>query len=653
MAEPLAASDPSSAGPAPGAAPAAASGAAPGAPPGANPAGGSPGQASWRALLGAGEAGQAAQAWLDLAVILIGQAVPGGASGAAAEGAASPVLGAFVALRQEGARYGRAATHGEGTASFLLAKAAERCLQLQRTVVQNDEAAGAAFQLALPLMAGYRLEGVVAFELSRAALPQLDRVTRLLQWGLGWFGRGAPGEAGTAAAPAAEWLELLTAGADLATALEAVCSLLAGQWAVGRVSIGLGRAGRLRLRATSRGRLSTLQTEFILALAAAMEEAVESGAPLCLPPREGQVAAIGAHQRLCRAHGVAWAATFPVPLSPQGASPPGRAPWMALTVEGEGAPPAPEQMALWQGVAARLAPVLALRGQAERGLLGHAGAALGAALGRPGRLWKPALALAAAGALLGLALLPVPFRVNARATLEGSVKRSIAAPFDGYLAEALARPGDRVAAGTLLARMEDRELRLQRLDYEGRLVESRRQADEAIGRRDMATAGIATARRMQAEAELRLIDAHLARTGFVAPFDAIVIAGDPSQSIGAPLRRGEVVYELSPLDDYRVTLEVEEGDFAAIAAGQQGRLVLASLPYGDWPIRVTAVTPLASARDGRNSFRVEARLEQRDAALRPGMQGIGKVEAGTAPLAWVWGRSALAWARLKLWAWLP
>ncbi|MDJ0387712.1 efflux RND transporter periplasmic adaptor subunit [Roseomonas sp. E05] len=603
-------------------------------------AGTTSGQTSWRLLLGAGDAGLAAQAWLDLAVALVTQAVP--------DGAAAPVQGAFVALRQDGARYARAASFGEGAVSFLLAKAAERCLQLQRSVVQNDEAAGSACQLALPILSGDRLEGVVAFELARSVLPHLDRVTRLVQWGLGWFGRAGQGNAMPSPGQAVEWLGLVTGAGDADTALEAVCSMLAGQWSLARVSIGFGGAGKMRLRATSRGRLSTLQTDFVIALKAAMEEAVEAGTALAVPPPEGQLAAIGAHQRLCRAHGVAWSATLPVRLPDAR----GGAGWVAMTLQGDGAAPQPDQIAGWQAVAAQVAPLLALRLRADRGLLGHAGALVrGAGAGRAA--WKPVLALAAVAALVGTALFPVPFRVNARATLEGTVKRSIAAPFDGYLVEAAVRPGDRVAAGTVLARMDDRELRLQKLDYVGRIAESRRQADEAIGRRDMATAGIATARRMQAEAELRLIDAHLARTSFVAPFDGIVIAGDPSQSIGAPLRRGEVVYELSPLDGYRVALEVEENDFAAVTPGQEGRMVLASIPYASWPIRVTGVTPLATAKDGRNAFRVEARLEQPDAALRPGMQGIGKIEAGTAPLAWVWVRGAVAWARLKLWAWMP
>jgi hypothetical protein len=65
------------------------------------------------------------------------------------------------------------------------------------------------------------------------------------------------------------------------------------------------------------------------------------------------------------------------------------------------------------------------------------------------------------------------------------------------------------------------------------------------------------------------------------------------------------------------------------------------------------VTPVASARDGRTSFRVDAKLDAQDAALRPGMQGIAKISVGERRYVWIWTHTMLAWARLKLWEWWP
>ena len=177
--------------------------------------------------------------------------------------------------------------------------------------------------------------------------------------------------------------------------------------------------------------------------------------------------------------------------------------------------------------------------------------------------------------------------------------------------------------------------------------------DEAVGRRDFAAAAVAAARRAQSEAELALVEENLRRASLIVPFDAVVISGDPAQTIGAPVRHGDIVYEVSPLDGFRVAIDVDETDFAEVTPGETGRLVLSSLPYVVWPVTVTGVTPLATAREGHTVFRVEARLDAQDAALRPGMQGVAKLAIGSRRYVWIWTHGVMAWARLKLWEWLP
>ena len=51
-----------------------------------------------------------------------------------------------------------------------------------------------------------------------------------------------------------------------------------------------------------------------------------------------------------------------------------------------------------------------------------------------------------------------------------------------------------------------------------------------------------------------------------APFDGVLVSGDLSHSVGAPVERGEVLFELAPLDDYLVVLEVPEAEVEKTAA---------------------------------------------------------------------------------------
>ena len=127
--------------------------------------------------------------------------------------------------------------------------------------------------------------------------------------------------------------------------------------------------------------------------------------------------------------------------------------------------------------------------------------------------------------------------------------------------------------------------------------------------------------------------------------------GDLTQSIGGPLQRGQEVFQVAPLDSYRVVLDVDETQIADIALNQNGQLVVSSLPGDNFPLVVSKITPVSRAHDGRNSFKVEARLTDTPAGLRPGMHGVAKIDIDRRRMIWIGTRSFLDWARLAAWRW--
>jgi multidrug efflux pump subunit AcrA (membrane-fusion protein) len=125
-----------------------------------------------------------------------------------------------------------------------------------------------------------------------------------------------------------------------------------------------------------------------------------------------------------------------------------------------------------------------------------------------------------------------------------------------------------------------------------------------------------------------------------------------SQSLGAPVQKGQVLFQLAPLDSYRVILQVDERDIADVVTGQKGQLALSGSPADHLPFEVRRITPVSTTTEGRNYFRVEAHLENTD-RLRPGMEGVGKIEVDNRLLAWIWTHQAMDWLRLKVWNWVP
>ena len=78
------------------------------------------------------------------------------------------------------------------------------------------------------------------------------------------------------------------------------------------------------------------------------------------------------------------------------------------------------------------------------------------------------------------------------------------------------------------------------------------------------------------------------------------------------------------------------------------------MPGERFALRIRRVTPVNTAKDGRNLFRVEAALEAgAGVRLRPGMEGVGKIEIERRKLVWIWTHSLTDWIRLQIWSWLP
>jgi multidrug efflux pump subunit AcrA (membrane-fusion protein) len=260
---------------------------------------------------------------------------------------------------------------------------------------------------------------------------------------------------------------------------------------------------------------------------------------------------------------------------------------------------------------------------------------------------------ATAAAALFLAFVTGSYRVAADAAVEGEVLRAISAPIAGFVKEAPRRAGDTVKQGEVIGRFDDRELKLERVRLTSQQGQYAKQYREAMANHNRPQAAMSIAQMEQAEAQLALLDEQLARVEMVAPFDGVIVSGDLSQRLGAPVERGQVLFEVAPLGNFRIALHVDEHDFAEVLLGQHGELAVASMPHQRFAFTVTKITAVNNAKDGRNRFRVEARLDAPPERLRPGMEGVGKIEVDDRRLVWIWTHGLVDRIRLWLWSSLP
>lgn len=571
------------------------------------------------------------------------------------------VTGALVVLGSgEDGQFAPAASWPDASHNLRhLGPAAESTLKERRGVVSeaaSPAGAGPAMLVGYPVEVDGLLRGAVVLELRPRPEPEVQRAMRLLHWGSAWLVAEFRQESLARQHRRAE--RLAVAQQIVATALQepalraasmAVANDLAARLGCERVALGFVRHQECVVEAISHTATFDPRTDFVRLLAEAMDEVPDLGQSLVHPPLEPEAVGGLAHATLSAARGEV--AVLSVPLVDDNET------IGVLTLErGRERPFDGGDLELCETAGQLLGPIFAMKRREALGPLQRLGLALRQAATmlfgprHPG--WK-LVALVAIAMAAVLAITTADHRVSSKVTIEGVVQRAVVAPYQGYVAESGVRAGETVRQGQVLARLDDRDLRLERSRWSAEAEQMARRYRQAAATQDRAAMAIAAAQEDQARAQLALVEERLARASLAAPFDGIVVAGDLSQMLGSPVEQGKVLFEVAPLDAYRVILNVDERDIAEVRAGQRGELALSGMPYDRLPFTVRNVTPISTPQDGGNVFRVEAQLEASSVRLRPGMEGVGKVHVGERKLFWIWTHSFVEWMELALWRWLP
>jgi RND family efflux transporter MFP subunit len=412
-----------------------------------------------------------------------------------------------------------------------------------------------------------------------------------------------------------------------------------------RASLGLLKDGACKVRHMSHSSQFDKRMNLVRLIEAAMDEAVDQRKPIVLPALDEEAVPVRlAHDKLLAQE---QGAVMTVPLYIGGEA------VGALMVE-RAQPFSDSELRHAESLAALAIVALEEKRQNDRPLPAKLWESLQSAADmvlKPGRIeYRIGLGL---GVLLLLFLLFArgTDNLSADATLAPQEQRILAAPFDGYVRGAPARAGDHVRKGQVLAALDDSDLQLERAKWVSQLARYGGLYQDAAAMADRVQANVNSAQRDEAQAQLDLTDALIARATLRAPFDGLVVSGDLSQRLGGSVSKGEVLYTVAPSGNYRVDLNVKESRIAALAVGQKGTLHLSALPSHSYGFTVEKITPKTVAENGASYFVIEAVLDPGEtlAQLQPGMQGVGKIDVGRGWLIGIWTRDVAEWLRLRLW----
>jgi len=604
-------------------------------------------QALWKQIVDAETPRDIASAWLSLQCKMIPNTLQG-----------VVVLGDPDGESFSAVAYWPIGIEKQGGAPDLIATA-EKALAKRSGIVQGKSLGENKkhCDLAYPFIIDDQIHGVVAIEIESLPKSGLREVMRQLQWGASWMEnvirrRESTFERDTRDQVALA-LELVAAILDKGS-FDSACTLVAGELAVrlgcSRVGIGFRDGGHAVVKTLSHTAQFATRMNLINLIGAAMDEALDQHAVVVYPYENNKRTIVTyAHAELAKEHGAGSVLSVPFVTDDGNGG--------VLTFERpQGEFFDQTEVDLCDCVVTAVGPMLVELRRREQPLIKTIAAATGSELkryigaGYYGRKLAVAIALIL---VVFFSFAKGDYRVTAEARLEGLVQRAIVGSFNGYVLNQHVRAGDLVKTGQLLAALDDKDLKLERLGWEATRQQHLAEYARALAEHNRAEANIVKAQIEQAVAQKELLDEQIKRAELRAPFDGLVVSGDLSQSIGTSVQRGEVLFEIAPLDAYRVILDVDESDISEITEGQMGSLVISSIPDEAQALVVEKITPISNAREGRNVFQVEARLQETSARLRPGMEGIGKISIEKRHLIWIVTHKITDWLRLWFWEWLP
>lgn len=505
--------------------------------------------------------------------------------------------------------------------------------------------------IGLPVRLGEELCAVALFH----AVAGDGALRQHLRWGLAWlellFLRrhdALPEPQRDAVQRALESVAAVVDQGDFHGGANALVTGLATQLDCDRVSFGLVRGAGVELVAISHTALFGQKMNLVRAIEAAMDEALDQDEVVVWPPPPEQRFLVTlAHDALSQQAAESCLCTVPLLARGERVG--------ALLLERDESRPFDTRVVEFADVVGSLvAAPLVDRRAAERFIGALALDRLRMQTARllgPGYPGRKLVALVVVAVAAFLSFATGSYRIAADAVLRGAEQRTVTAPIDGYVDASPVRAGDVVPAGATLLTLDDRELQLERLKVATEQAQLEQERKQAVAARERASVKVLDAQIEQAAARLALLDEQIRRTRVVMPFDGVVVSGDFSQSLGAPLRRGDELFEIAPAGAYRVVLDVDESQLGDLAPGAAGSLLLNALPDERFELRVTRITPVTTVREGGNYFEVEGALATAPPQLRPGMRGVGKIDAGERRLAWIWTRGLRAWLTLQWWRW--
>lgn len=413
---------------------------------------------------------------------------------------------------------------------------------------------------------------------------------------------------------------------NVTAAGQILCDEVTRHLNVVQTAVGMTRPGgsQCSLIAVSRSEGNVSPERRDTLLEAALDECLLRGEPACWPPPPGTPRhSLVTHKQLA----LRWNAesVVSIPLRTHTGEVVGA--WLAVV-------PSQQQsrdvIGFMQAATPLVAAALRSLQRGERGRI----ATLWNQLAETLRKRRGRLLILASCIALGLLCVPMPYAVRGGCEVQPVSLRYIAAPFEARLLRAEVEPGDEIATGQLLARLDDEEIRWELSGATAEFDRAAKERDSHLAEKDFNAAQVARLEMARMDAKASVLRQRSDQLEIRSPVDGVVISGDLRKAEGAPLTTGQTLFEIAPLDEMVIEIGIPEDDITHVAVGQNVEAVLNALPDRSWVGQITRIHPRSELVDQDYVFVAEVRFQNDLGLLRPGMKGRAKITTDKHPLGW-------------------
>ena len=446
-------------------------------------------------------------------------------------------------------------------------------------------------------------------------------------------------------AEALDLMVLINAESRYMAAAMTFCNELASRYRCTRVSLGWLKGGYVRVQAISHMERFEKKMDAVQTLEAAMEEAFDQDEEILWPRPKESTCVTRDHESFARDLGVNHIVSLPLRLDgePTGVVTCERVEEPFSEVEVRGLRLLCDQAARRLGDLKRHDRWFGAR------MATSVRESLSKLLGVEHTLAK-CIGVIVCVALAILLFGKMTYRVESPFILRTDDLAYIPAPFDGYIDRAPVMVGDLVEEGDILLTLDTRELMLEESMAIADQSRYAREAEKARAKNTLAEMRIAQALEAQSKSKLDLIRYRLGNAEMRSPFSGIVVEGDLKELLGAPVRKGDVLFKVARIEKMYAELEVNERDVHDVDAGMTGEIAFVSRPDLKFPILVERVEPVALAKEEGNVFILRGEVSGDPATWwRPGMSGISKINVRKENILWILTHHTIDFIRILLW----